>query len=186
MGHKVLLVDDEPNVLMGLQRALRKEPYEVLTAGSGKEGLALLNSTEIDVVVSDEDMPGMTGTEFLRQVHVSHPKTVRFMLTGKPSLDVAIKAINDGAISRFFTKPCNEVDLRVTIRQALQHKDLMNEAWQLLKKVKEQETILEQLERESPGITHVETDDRGAIVLDGDVPADYDAFMEELHRTMGD
>ena len=185
MRHRILLVDDEPNILMGLKRALHKEPFEILTAQSAREALNLLETTEIDVVVSDQDMPGLSGTKFLRLVHKGYPNTVRFMLTGKATLDVAVEAINEGAISRFFTKPCNEVDLAVTIRQALQHKDLITEAWRLLTKVRQQEVILDRLEKESPGITHVARTSQGAIILDDHIPDDYNQFIEELHKGLG-
>ena len=188
MAHKVLLVDDEPNVLMALRRALRKEPYQILTACSGNEALDLLETTEIDVVVSDQEMPGMTGTELLSRVDMLYPDTMRFMLTGKATLDTAIQAINKGAITRFFTKPCNELDLVITIRQALEHKDLMTQAWRLLKKVKRQNALLEGLEHGSAGIAQVGRESTGVIDLDEDdlSAIDYDAFIEELHRTLGD
>jgi len=133
MTAKVLLVDDEPNLLSALRRSLRREPYEILSAASGEEALSILASTEVDVVVSDQNMPGMSGTELLTRIHETYPETVRFMLTGKATLEVAVEAINNGAISRFFTKPCNDVDLAITIRQALEHKRLTEKAWDLLK-----------------------------------------------------
>ena len=108
------------------------------------------------------------------------------MLTGKATLDVAVSAINDGAVSRFFTQPCNPVDLAITIRPGLQQKDLMIEAKRLLKKVKEQGAILDHLERESPGITQMNEDEREVIILDDHVAADHDEFIEELHRTFGE
>lgn len=185
MAHVVLLVDDEPNVLAGLRRALRNESYEIVTAQSGAEALTILKSTPVDVVVSDQQMPGMSGTQLLKKVRESFPDTVRFILTGKATLDVAIEAINDGAISRFFTKPCNGVDLAVTIRQALQHKELMSRAWQLLSRLRQREALLDQLETKFPGITSVETDARGTIVLEESPPADYDNFIEELHKALG-
>jgi len=182
MHHKIILVDDEPNILMGLQRALRKEPYKIFTALSGNEALTVLEKTPIDVVVSDQDMPGMNGTEFLTQVHKSYPDTVRFMLTGKATLEVAIQAINEGAINRFFTKPCNNVDLAVTIRSALQQRDLMIEARRLLREFKQQSGLLGTIEEEYPGITQVKRDSRGAIIVDDDIPKDYDQLIEELQK----
>ena len=187
MSHKVLLVDDEPNILTALKRALRKEPYEVITAGSAKEALALLDECYVDVIVSDHDMPGMNGTQFLSMVSKSYPEIVRFILTGKATLDMAIEAINEGAISRFLTKPCNEVDLAVTIRQALQQKDLMAGARRLLRKVKQQSAFLELLERESPGITQVDRDARGNIIIDANnidanIPEDTCQFMVALQE----
>ncbi|MFC1735782.1 response regulator [Candidatus Hydrogenedentota bacterium] len=182
MKHKVLLVDDEPNVLRSLQRALRKEPYEILTAESGKEGLGKLETNCVDVIVTDENMPGMTGTDFLSTVSEAYPDTIRFMLTGNPTAEVAIKAINEGQINRFFTKPCNGIDLAVTIRQALQQKELMTETRQLLRKVKEQSAVLDKLEEESPGITTVDRDERGTIIIEDDSPQSYDELIEELRK----
>ena len=141
MKHSILLVDDEPNVLEGLQRALCVEPYRVLTANSGSQALKLLESATVDVVVADQDMPGMKGTDLLRQIRKRYPDTVRFMLTGNATLETAMSAINDGAISRFFTKPCNHADLAVSIQQGLQNKDLMTEAKRLMKEVRRLESI---------------------------------------------
>ena len=172
MSHKVLLVDDEPNVLDGLRRALHKEPYEVVCASSAIEGLSILRSEAIDLVVSDEDMPGMRGTEFLAKVREEFPDTVRFVLTGKATLEVAVEAINRGAVSRFFTKPCNYVELAIAIRESLRQKDLMTEALRLLHTVKRQTAALEALEQQIPGITRVNRDARGAVILsDKDVAA---------------
>lgn len=179
MSHKVLLVDDDTNLLNGLRRALRKEPFDLLCAASGEEALAVLRADETDVVVSDQDMPGMSGTVFLATVHRLYPDTVRFMLTGKATLDVAIEAINAGAISRFLTKPCNHVDLAVTIREALRQKDLVFAARRLVKQVRSQSAILEELEREQPGITRISRDSEGVIVLD-DIPEDYEDLMDVI------
>lgn len=183
---RILFVDDDPNVLMGLKRAFRKESYDVLVATSGEEALTVLKNNHVDVVVADQNMPSMTGTEFLSVVVKLYPDTIRFMLTGNATLEVAIQAINHGAISRFFTKPCNEIDLVTTIRQALQKKDLMAEAWRLYKKTREQSAILENLERKYPGLTRVERDDHGAVIINGNPPQDFDEFMKELRRTVSD
>lgn len=141
MPHTVLLVDDEPNVLAGLQRVFYREGYEILCANSGNEALNILRTKPVDVVISDQDMPGMTGTAFLAKVREEFPETIRFILTGKATLDHAIQAINTGAVSRFFTKPCNNIDLTVAIRQALQQKDLklaLEEARQKELEIKDQ------------------------------------------------
>ena len=121
MGHKVLFVDDQPNVIEGLKRVLRKEPYEILSASSAAEALDIMSQQPIDVVVSDEKMPGMSGSEFLFLVSQKYPDTVRMLLTGQASLDATIRAINQGEIYHCFTKPCNEADIATTIRQALKY-----------------------------------------------------------------
>jgi signal transduction histidine kinase len=120
----VLVLDDEPKVLSGLKRALRKEPYALLCATTTEEAFAILQERPIDVVISDQDMPGMTGTAFLAQVRQAYPATCRFMLTGKATLDVALQAINDDAVRQFFTKPCDPETLAQGIRNVIKEKTL--------------------------------------------------------------
>ncbi len=169
MSHKILLVDDEPRLLEGLKRALRKEPYTIVTAGSATAALHIMRGDVFDVVISDQDMPGLTGTKFLQIVHEEFPDTVRFMLTGRATLEVAIDAINSGAISRFFTKPANTTDLAVTILHALQHKDLVCEAKRLVRATRNPAGIIEDLERDYRGISNVNRDADGAVILDAQI-----------------
>jgi two-component system probable response regulator PhcQ len=123
MKHTVLLLDDEPHVLHALVRLLRKESYEIVTASSAEEAARILDSRPVDLIVSDEQMPGMSGTEFLAKVADEFPNVVRIILTGHATVPTAIRAINDVKVQHFFTKPCNEVDLALAIRKALQEKD---------------------------------------------------------------
>ena len=164
--NKILFVDDEPNVTSALKRALRREPYEILSAVSAKEGLEILAREPVDVVVSDEKMPGMSGSAFLGEVCHKYPNTIRMMLTGQASLEAAIRAINEGEVYRFFTKPCNDADLAVTIRHALQQRDLVRQSQRLLQVCQEQAMTLEELERQNPGLTRLETDKSGAIIIE--------------------
>lgn len=166
MRHKILLVDDEPRVLSGLERVLSEEPYEILTAQSGPEALSTLAEIEIDVVVADHDMPGMTGTELLSKVYVDYPTTVRIMLTGKATVEVAIEAINSGAITQLLTKPCDPEELVLAIHQALIKKDLKDEAGKLVAIENKEIVALDEVERKNPGITHVDVDAHGAIDIE--------------------
>ena len=129
--HTVLFVDDEPNILRALQRILRNEPMNVLTAASAAEALALLGHTEAHVVVSDQDMPDMSGVELLSRVRDHYPATVRMMLTGYTAMDVAVQAINRGEIFRLITKPWNDEELKTILRQAFDHFDLKHEITRL-------------------------------------------------------
>lgn len=183
MAHTILFVDDEPLVTEALKRSLRKEPYRILSANSAARGLDILAREPIDVVISDEMMPGMLGSEFLALVCRDYPDTVRIILTGHANLQSAIRAINEGQVYRFLTKPCNEAELSVTLRQALQHKELMEKSRQLLQAVKHQHAILEDLEKEHPGITSVDRDSRGVIVLDEDT-TDVDTLLEKIEAEM--
>ena len=181
--YSILFVDDEPNVTAALKRAFRREPYEVLSANTAQEGLDILSKREIDVVVSDEQMPEMSGSEFLTVVCEKHPQTIRMILTGQASLSAAIRAINEGEVYRFFTKPCNEIDLKSTIRSALQQRELELQARRLLQSHRKQSAALEELERVNPGITAVEVDGEGAIVLD--LEGDTEELLKELAREVG-
>jgi two-component system probable response regulator PhcQ len=137
MRHKVLFVDDEPNVIKALKRDFGREPYDIICADSADEALEALGRESVDVVVSDENMPGMTGSELLAVVHKKYPDTIRIILTGHESLEAALRAINEGQIHRLFTKPWDHADLLITIRQVLQEKDLIEESRRLLKMVSE-------------------------------------------------
>jgi CheY-like chemotaxis protein len=123
----LLLVDDEPNILSALKRQLRGTGLRILTAPGGREGLALLESESIDVIVSDQRMPGMTGVEFLRAVKTSHPDTVRIVLSGFTELQSVTDAVNEGAIYKFLTKPWDDTQLRGHILEAVQHKEMADE-----------------------------------------------------------
>ena len=127
MKQSILVVDDHKVIRDMLENMLSREYYTVHCAVSAEDALKILSQEPIDVVISDEVMPGMTGTQFLAVVRKDYPDTIRIILTGHASLESAMHAINEGEIYRFLTKPCNLFDLSVTIRQALQQKHLKNE-----------------------------------------------------------
>ena len=166
MKHKILVVDDESEIRKVLVDLFARHSYGIYSAGSAKEALNILRREKIEVVISDELMPGMTGSEFLSIVRKKYPDTIRIILTGHASLQAAIRAINEGEIYRFLTKPCNVVDLEVTVHQALQHKELMKESQRLLKAMKSQTSLLHELEEQYPGITKVNKNEAGVIILD--------------------
>jgi len=123
----ILLVDDEENILSSLKRLLRRDGYRILTAGGGEQGLQLLAGEAVDVIVSDQRMPNMTGVEFLRQVKILYPETVRIVLSGYTELQSITDAINEGAIYKFLTKPWDDEQLRANILEAFNHKELADE-----------------------------------------------------------
>src|SRR3989304_5476548 len=98
MKPTVLLVDDDDNILYGLVRALRKQPYQLLTAKSGDEAMLILKSRDVDVIVADEVMPGISGGDLLAWAAENVPETIRIILTGKPTTSIAIRAINEGRV----------------------------------------------------------------------------------------
>lgn len=185
MKCQVLLVDDEPQVTRSLRLGLRNEPYEVATASSGHEALALLAGRPVDVVVSDERMVGMQGSELLARVRQLYPSTVRIILTGQASLAAAVRAINEGEIYRFLQKPCSADELRVTIRQSLEHLELMRTARRLLQTNRRQTRVLAGLEETMLGITQVKRDESGAVVIEDDGEQhDAEALMKEAMESI--
>ena len=118
---KVLLVDDEESILNSLRRLLRSQPYDVLLATSGAQALEILTQQPVDLVMSDARMPNMDGATLLAHVHELYPATTRIMLTGYADPAAIIKAINEGRINRYISKPWNDDEMLVTLRQALEH-----------------------------------------------------------------
>jgi diguanylate cyclase (GGDEF)-like protein/PAS domain S-box-containing protein len=114
----LLLVDDEPNVLKALWRLFRREGYQILTAGSGREALDMLATQAVRVIVSDQRMPEMSGTELLSRVKDLYPDTVRIVLSGFSELETVTAAINRGAIFKYLSKPWDDDDLREEVRLA--------------------------------------------------------------------
>ena len=181
----LLLVDDEPNVTDALKRALRREPYEILTATSGPAALELLARQHVDVVISDEQMPGMSGSVFLSTVRKQYPHTIRMILSGQASLEAAVRAINEGEVYRFFLKPCNPTDLAFTVQQALAHKRLEEQSRRLLREYQKQASTLARLEHHSPEIMTLDTDDQGAVVVDeSDAECDVNELLAQMERAM--
>lgn len=114
----LLLVDDEENILHSLKRLLRKEPYQLLTCNSAAEAFELLALHQVQVILSDQRMPEMNGTEFLSKVKEMYPDTVRIVLSGYTDLRSVTDAINHGAIYKFLTKPWKDEELKAEIAVA--------------------------------------------------------------------
>lgn len=126
LKHRVLLVDDEPNLLASIVRTLRAEQFELTLAGSAAEALdTMRDHGPFAVIVSDLRMPGMDGVGLLAAAKRLHPDTVRVLFTGQPDMERAIGAVNEGAIFRFITKPCSRVMLAHTLKGAAEQHDLL-------------------------------------------------------------
>ena len=146
MDHAVLIVDDEPKIYHALRRALHREPYDVVYASGGAEALKLLGERSIDVIIADQNMPEMQGSMLLSRVRQQFPDIVRMMLTGDARLETVMAAVNKGEIYRFFTKPCNESELIISLRDALQMRALKFEAARLLDTVKKQSAQIQSMQ----------------------------------------
>ena len=126
-NHTVLLVDDEEGVLNAIQRSLRKEAYQVVTAKSGEEALEIIMEKEIAAIVSDEKMPGMSGVAVLRSARDYSPDAFRILLTGHADMKILAEAINSGELHRFFTKPWDDRELALQIREGVQRYEFITE-----------------------------------------------------------
>ncbi|MFA7241220.1 MAG: EAL domain-containing protein [Sulfuricellaceae bacterium] len=122
-GRTLLLVDDEPSILSALKRLLRREGYPILTATSAADGMELLATHEVAVVMSDQRMPQTTGAEFLAKVRVMYPDTIRIILSGYTDLKAITDVVNRGEIYKFLEKPWNDAALLATLREAFRLHD---------------------------------------------------------------
>ncbi len=184
---KLLLVDDEPNLTSALVRSLDRSQFEIFTADSAQKGLMILAGNDIDVVVSDERMPGMTGSQFLSEVRKKWPNTIRMILSGQADLEAAVRAINEGEVYRFLLKPCHPKELQLTILQGLQHKKLVEQSRKLLQEHQKNVNLLEALEKDNPGITRIEMDDDGVIDMESYNSSSTDdvaSLLDDLEKEM--
>ncbi|MCG2579180.1 response regulator [Dechloromonas sp. XY25] len=123
----LLFVDDEPGILSALRRLFRQFGYRILIAESGAQGLAEMEKTAVDLIISDMRMPEMDGATFLRQVRQRWPETVRILLTGYADVTSTIAAINEGEIYRYISKPWDDNEIVNVVREALERQKLESE-----------------------------------------------------------
>jgi len=161
----ILIVDDEQHVLSALYRLFNGDLVTVHAAECPHKALSLLKKYPVDLVLSDEKMPGMSGVEFLKKVKEHYPDIVRIMLTGNAQLDTAMKAVNEGEVYRFLTKPWSPEELRALILKALKQAELEKENRSLLEETRRRQDACEHLERNHPGITDVTRDENGNIII---------------------
>ena len=136
--HTILLVDDEVNNLQLLRRTLRHD-YNILTASNGKEALEIVEGKgdEIALIVSDQKMPEMEGTEFLKRVAGNYPDIVKILLTGHLDVDAIVDSINDCHLYQYIVKPFDPEELKLTIETGIQKFDLVNNKTIILKDLRE-------------------------------------------------
>jgi DNA-binding NtrC family response regulator len=162
----ILLVDDEEPVLNALERVLKTDGYRILKVTDPAKALEIVQNEPVDVVISDHLMPGMKGLDLLREIKRARPGAIRILLTGHADLQMAVAAINQGEVYRFFQKPWDDATLRVDVRIAVIQRRLERENDALKTQVAEQAAVLTDLERRHPGISVVKRSAGGAIVVD--------------------
>lgn len=130
---RILIVDDEATILHILARTLTREGHEVVKASGPEEALARLEQEgPFDLAITDNQMPGMTGVVLLAEMRARHPEMIRILLTGHADVETAARAINQGQIFRFLTKPWDLVAMKVMLAAAFAQLDLDREHRRLI------------------------------------------------------
>ena len=140
---QLLIIDDEEEILKALYRQFRRE-YDVYTAPSAEQGYRLMTENPIQVIISDQRMPGMNGAEFFGKIKNEYPDAIRLLLTGYADIQAVISAINDGNIFRYIAKPWDPVELDTIVREAFERYHLIVQNRKLLEELQESNTRLEQ------------------------------------------
>ncbi len=125
--YTILIVDDDERVLGSLDRTFRRSGYNVLTAGSGEEGLKLLRNNKVELIISDMRMPAMSGVGFLEKARETVPDAVRIIITAYADVQAATDAINNVEAFKFILKPWDRYHLEKTVQQGLEHYEATRE-----------------------------------------------------------
>lgn len=145
---RILYVDDEPGNLVGFKSTFR-QLYDIKTASSGKEGIEVLDANpDIEIIITDQRMPEMTGVEFLSAIKDKHTEPIRILLTGYTDFSALVEAINKGQIYRYLQKPWNEDEIKVVVTQAFEIFDLRRKNKELMKSLERANEQLEFLLRQ--------------------------------------
>lgn len=156
--YRLLLVDDEPNVLSALRRVFRQENYEVVLCNHPLEALELLKKESFQVIISDYMMPDLNGGELLRQARALQPDMIRIMLTGHADVNAVVSAMKTGAVYKFILKPWNDEDLRITVGLALAQHELLHKNAALKQENQEKAQEIEKL-------AHIGTASRSRLAI---------------------
>lgn len=176
----VLLVDDDSNLLDGLRRSLRKPDLELLCADGAETAFDLLHQRRVDVVVTDDGMPGISGLDFLAQIRHLFPAIMRIMLTGNASVERMSQAINEELVFRFLAKPSPAAALGEAIRQAIRQKRLMDQGREALHIIRRQMAVIEHLQQTHPQVLSAALDAVAGLKVAPDDFVDAGRLAEEM------
>ncbi len=143
MDYNLLIVDDEIEVTKSLARQFRRK-YKVHTAINVNEAIMVMENENIQVVVSDQRMPGLTGVDFFHKIKDRYPDALKLILTGFSDIEAVIGAINEGQVFRYITKPWNPVELEITIKEAFEKYELITKNRKLMRNLQEANQSLEE------------------------------------------
>lgn len=145
--YTILIVDDELNVIRSLKRLFRKENYRIITAGSALEGLEIARSNSVDMIISDQRMPGVSGIEFLSKIRDEFPRIIRMILSGYTDIQTVTSAINEGNVYKFILKPWDDNNLLDAVREAFRLRGLQDENEVLNKEIRKKNEELTVINR---------------------------------------
>src|SRR3989475_5024152 len=148
--HSILVIDDEPDVVESVRDLLRLD-YRVLGATRAREGIGILAQEPVDVVMTDQRMPEMTGVELLHHVRETHPDAIRLLFTGYADIRAVIDAINRGSVYRYITKPWHPDELQAVVRDAVERHDLIAERQRLIPELERAKEELVRIKAELGG-----------------------------------
>jgi len=165
--HKILLLDDERNILNALTRLLRSEERQIFTAETAAEAWKELREVGgVDLVISDNRLPDISGIDFLVKVRQLFPDTIRILITGYPGLDSAIEAINKGQVYRYIPKPWENKELKLIVQQALDYYDVVKDNRALLRIARHQAELLKAAQKKYPELSQTGFDKAGMYIID--------------------
>lgn len=164
--YKILIIDDEVEILQAISRLLRRPEYDLFAANSAAEAREFFAANDIDLVLSDYMLDkSINGVELLKELTAGKPDVITMLITGYVDINIALEAINSLGVYKFILKPWNNEDLVLTVRRALEQRKLILENRRLQDELKKRESLIDQLEKEHPGITSVARDEEGRVIL---------------------
>lgn len=165
--YTILLVDDEPNILSSLTRLLRAEDREIFTAETAEDAWVKLKEIGgADLVISDNRLPNICGIDFLVKVRHLYPDAIRILITGYPDLESAIQAINKGQVYRFITKPWENEELKLIVKQAIDYYEVLRDNRVLLNIARQQAEWLKVMQQRYPDVSAKEFNKSGIYIID--------------------
>ena len=186
MKFTLLIIDDEKNIREGLAANFELDGYEVKTAANGKDGLELLSKGDIDLVITDLRMPGISGEDVLKKVTAELPGIPVIVLTGHGSIDAAVEAMRDGAYD-FLTKPLNLDQLGLIVKRALENRELSLQHQQLLRETATSRSLdniigkSTEMQRVLNMVRKV-ADTKASVLITGESGVGKEVFADALHR----
>jgi len=144
---RVLYIDDEENNLKSFKANFRRD-FEIYTAISAEAAALLMKTNEIDIIISDQRMPNMTGVEFFNSILDTHPDPIRILITGYADIEAVINAINRGQVYKYITKPWNEFELKILIEKSFEVLSLRKQNKKLITELEDANGKLEFMSRQ--------------------------------------